>query len=407
MLRGADTMDASDVEDAFFRYEGNLLELSDRALEESPSARIHILRAGAARIFGLAPDPLSELAAARELPCDPVDESLASALEVFITQGPHQSVDRFGEHSKAFPDDLFGAYFRFSSLVVSGVPGNRERGMALVESDAHRMSGDWRFDSMLAMVREEQRRYDEARALADRTLVEQPACAPAAHVITHVNYETGEHEAGIAWLDEWSRDRVFLFYGTHFPWHNALHALALGDIEAALARFNDQIGPAAVIDAGSLLWRCRLASVEVHDTGVAAAAAAGPVLESMPTPFAVFNACLALAAAGDVDALASIARRLEADSRPAFADLIAPIARGLLAMVEGRTDDAVASIKPLLDDLPRLGGSDAQREVVEDTLLRAFVAAGRAEEAAPLLQARLERRPHALDCQLLAIARAI
>jgi hypothetical protein len=60
-----------------------------------------------------------------------------------------------------------------------------------------------------------------------------------------------------------------------------------------------------------------------------------------------------------------------------------------------------------LDDLPRLGGSDAQREVIEDTLLRAFVAAGRAEEAEPLLRARLERRPHALDCQLLAIATAI
>jgi tetratricopeptide (TPR) repeat protein len=400
-------MDAKDVEDAFFRYEGNLLELSERALLESPSARLHVLRAGAARIFGLAPDPLTELAAASELRSDPVDDSLASALEVFITQGPHKAVDQFVEHAKAFPDDLLGAYFRFSSLVVSGVPGNRERAMALVESDADRLGGDWRYDSLLAMVREEQRRYDEARVLADRTLADQPDCAPAAHVITHVNYETGEHAAGIAWLDEWSRDRTPLFYQTHFPWHNALHALALGDIEAALTRFHDQIGPAAVIDAGSLLWRCRLANTEVQDTGAAAAAAVAPVLEAMPTAFAVFNACLALAAAGDAGALASVAARLDADSRPAFADLMAPITRGLLAMVEGRTDDAVTSIRPLLDDLPRLGGSDAQREVIEDTLLRAFVAAGRAEEAEPLLRARLERRPHALDCQLLAIATAI
>ena len=400
-------MDARDVEDAFFRYDGDLLALPERALSESPSPRLHLLRAGAARIFGFAPDPLTEVSAARELPCDPVDDSLAAALEVFITQGPLKAVERFEEHATAFPDDLFGAYFRFSSLVVSGVPGNRERAMALVESDADRLSGNWRFDSLLAMVREEQRRDDEARELADRTLADQPGCAPAVHVITHVNYETGEHAAGITWLDEWRRDRAPLFYGTHFPWHNALHALALGDIEAALTRFDDQIGPEAVVDAGSLLWRCRLASADVHDKGVAAAAAVAPVLESLPTAFAVFNACLALAAAGDVDALASVSERLEADTRPAFADLIAPIARGLLAMVEGRPDDAVASIQPLLDDLPRLGGSDAQREVVEDTLLRALVAAGRPEEAEPLLRARLARRPHALDCQLLAIARAI
>jgi tetratricopeptide (TPR) repeat protein len=400
-------MDARDVEDAFFRYEGDLLELSERALLESPSARLHILRAAAARIFGLAPDPLTELAAARDLPCDPVDDSLASALEVFITQGPHKAVERFEEHARAFPDDLFGAYFRFSSLVVSGVPGNRERGMALVEADADRLGGDWRFDALLAMVREEQRRYDEARVLADRTLADQPDCAPAAHVITHVNYETGEHAAGIAWLDEWRRERSFLFYGTHFPWHNALHALALGDIEAALTRFNDEIGPAAVIDAGSLLWRCHMANAQVQDKGAAAAAAVEPVLQALPTAFAVFNACLALAAAGDADTLASVSDRLEVDARPAFADLIAPIARGLLAMVEGRPDDAVAFMQPLLDDLPRLGGSEAQREVVEDTLLRAFVAAGRAEEAEPLLRARLKRRPHVLDCQLLVIARAI
>jgi tetratricopeptide (TPR) repeat protein len=400
-------MDAQDVEDAFFRYEGDLLELSDQALAESPSARLHILRAGAARMFGLAPDPLAELAAAREMSRDPVDDSLASALEVFITQGPHQAVDPLVEHATTFPDDLLGAYFRFSSLVVSGVAGNRQRAMAMVEADANRLSGDWRYDSLLAMVCEEQRRYDEARALADRTLSSQPDCAPAAHVITHVNYETGEHAAGITWLDEWSRDRTPLFYQTHFPWHNALHALALGDIDEALTRFHDQIGPAAVIDAGSLLWRCRLANVEVHESGTAAAAAVAPVLEAMPTAFAVFNACLALAAAGDAVALASVCARLDADARPAFADLMAPVARGLLAMVEGRTDDTVASIQPVLDQLPRIGGSDAQREVIEDTLLRAFIAAGRAEEAEPLLRTRLERRPHAIDCQLLAIATAV
>ena len=86
---------------------------------------------------------------------------------------------------------------------------------------------------------------------------------------------------------------------------------------------------------------------------------------------------------------------------------IAPIARGLLAMVEGRADDAASFIQPLIGDLPRIGGSDAQREVIEDTLLRALVAVGRAEEATTLLRARLERRPHALDCQLLSVASAL
>jgi len=394
----------SDVEDAFYRYDGDLLEQTERALAAGPSPRLHLLRAVASRAFALGPDPLAELAAAKALPGGPADESLASALEVMLTASAAAAADRFVEYVEAFPNDLFGAFLRTSSLVISGVPGNRQRALALVEADAGRLGGDWRFDVLLAIVRLEQRRYDEARALADGILREQPGSAPAAHVITHVNYETGEHGAGMTWLEEWHRQRTVVGYQTHFPWHIALHALALGDVDEALARFRQGIGPAAVVDAGSLLWRCHLAGAAVLDLGAAAAAAAAPALAALPVPFAVFNACLALAAAGDADQLASVSERLEADTRPAFADLAAPIARGLLAMVEGRPEQAVVFLRPLADDLPRLGGSNAQLEVIEDTLLRALVATGRTEEAAALLRARLERRPHALDNQLLALA---
>lgn len=94
--------------------------LSEQALAESPSARLRLLRAGAGRIFAVAVDPLGEIAEARRLACEPVDDSLAAALEVFLSEGPYQAVERFAEHAEAFPDDLFGAYLRFSSLVVSG-----------------------------------------------------------------------------------------------------------------------------------------------------------------------------------------------------------------------------------------------------------------------------------------------
>jgi tetratricopeptide (TPR) repeat protein len=394
----------SQVEDAFYRYDGNLLEMSNQALGEAPSSRLHVIRAVAGRVFGLPIDRSKEFAAARELAVEPSEWSLLSAVEVFVGLGPAGAAEGLVEHSLSFPDDLLGGLLRYSALIMSGVPGNRARAVGLVESDAGRLGGNWRFDSLLAMVREEQRRYDEARALAERTLAEQPDNAPAAHVLAHVNYETGEHKAGITWLDEWSSNRSMLFYGTHFPWHNALHALALGDIDAAMERFHQQIGPGELIDAGSLLWRCHLAGTNVHQEGLEAAAAARSVVNSLPTPFVVFNACLALAAAGDADTLGSLINRLELDERPAFADLISPIAKSLLAMVEGRPDDAVTLLVPLEGDVPRLGGSDAQREVVEDTLLRALVAAEQFERAERLLRSRLQRRSHALDNQLLELA---
>ena len=46
-----------------------------------------------------------------------------------------------------------------------------------------------------------------------------------------------------------------------------------------------------------------------------------------------------------------------------------------------------------------LGGSRAQREVVEDTLVHALAMAGRTTEAADLLDGRLSRRTSALDAR--------
>jgi len=53
-------MDGRDVEDALFRFDGHFLELSEQVLAESPSARLHLLRAAAGRIFGIAIDPVAE-----------------------------------------------------------------------------------------------------------------------------------------------------------------------------------------------------------------------------------------------------------------------------------------------------------------------------------------------------------
>ena len=52
----------------------------------------------------------------------------------------------------------------------------------------------------------------------------------------------------------------------------------------------------------------------------------------------------------------------------------------------------------------RLGGSDAQREVVEDTLIAALLAAGRFDEARPVIDRRLDRRTCRRDEAFLAAA---
>lgn len=397
-------MNLSEVEDAFHRLDTDFFELTEQALAVEPHPRIRALRAAAAAPFLLPVDPSAELAVAEEMARQPADESLVRAVQALVQQGPRAAVTHLVGHTEAFPGDLIAVFFRTSALLFCGEQGARDRAMTLLEADAGAHRGDWRWDGHLAMVRQEQRRHDEARELAASALESEPAAGNAVHVLAHVNYETGEHAAGLRWLDEWRDEHTVAVYEQHFVWHTTLHLLAMGDLNGALNRYTNDIGPQDPINAGTLLWRCRLAGADVRELGRQAVMGAQPILESLPAAFPVFNVCFALAAAEDVEGLGALCTRLEADDRPGFDDLVAPIVRGLMAAVEGRHGDSAAILMGVLDDLSRVGGSNAQREVVEDTLVVALVEAGEVGEACSILENRLRRRPHAIDDNLLTKA---
>jgi hypothetical protein len=62
-------------------------------------------------------------------------------------------------------------------------------------------------------------------------------------------------------------------------------------------------------------------------------------------------------------------------------DVLAPVLDGLRAQVEGRHADAVELIRGALPQLERIGGSLAQRSVIDEALLRSLVECGRLDEA--------------------------
>jgi hypothetical protein len=51
----------------------------------------------------------------------------------------------------------------------------------------------------------------------------------------------------------------------------------------------------------------------------------------------------------------------------------------------------------VLNDLPRIGGSHAQREIVGDSLIVAYLRSGQSAKTDPMLRSRLERRPSRRD----------
>jgi len=117
----------------------------------------------------------------------------------------------------------------------------------------------------------------------------------------------------------------------------------------------------------------------------------GALLVEPPTPFVGLHAAIALAAVGDCRRLAQLRRSAAARGSAAFTDTVAPLADALMHLVHGDADRATDALLAL-PGVDRLGGSAAQREIVEDTTIYCAIQAGRRDIAQSLLQTRLGRR---------------
>ena len=77
------------------------------------------------------------------------------------------------------------------------------------------------------------------------------------------------------------------------------------------------------------------------------------------------------------------------------------LARGLAAFERGDFAGAIEALAPLAGENERIGGSRAQHDLIEFTLLKAYIDAGRWEAARPLLSAR---RPGASGVPVMGVA---
>ena len=264
---------------------------------------------------------------------------------------------------------------------------------------------------------EESGRYDEAEATGRRALAGAARVPWAIHAVAHVMEMQGRHEEGARWMGEWRRDwgaregegsdvEANGFAG-HLGWHEALFALEGLDTDTALRVFDDYLDASRIeitlqrVDAAALLWRLRLLGADVGDRWQQLVAA-WP-LDAAAAGRSVFNdahATMALIGAGEkaqaqdwVALCIDEAERRAGWNRDVSRELGAPLMHGLLAFGAGNHVSAAATIAPLRERLARIGGSHAQRDVVEQTLLAA--AANGADRAAgrALLAARTRARP--------------
>ena len=105
---------------------------------------------------------------------------------------------------------------------------------------------------------------------------------------------------------------------------------------------------------------------------------------------------LACVATDDRDGIAGIVTELEqraAAGRSPAGDVVPRLAAGLAAYGRGDWAAAIAGLEPALAETVRIGGSRAQRDLIENTLLAAYLKDGRAADARRLVAAHADRRP--------------
>jgi hypothetical protein len=356
-------------------------------------------------------EPAREAAArARELAKDatPRERSHVNAVALTIEGKPVDALAAIHEHLRQWPRDAMVVAPATGVFGLIGFSGRQEREeelYRLLHDLAPHYDGDWWFACVHAFAAAESGRLDEAWRLIETGTIANPRNAHGAHIRVHVLHEMGEMTRAMEYLDNWmpSYDRRGLLH-CHLSWHVALTALSVGRPERAWDAYRSAVHPGGswgppinvASDAAAFLWRAELAGCErqaaswreVRDYALKWFPKAG-------LPFADVHVGLACAANDDLAGLERLAvelrERIAAGKYPS-GTVVPNIVDGFTAYTRSDWAGAIRSLERALPETVRIGGSRAQRDLIEYTLIAAYLKAGRLADACTLVGRRTDRR---------------
>jgi hypothetical protein len=194
----------------------------------------------------------------------------------------------------------------------------------------------------------------------------------------------------------------------HIWWHKSLFHLELGEYAAALEIYDGSLlatmRPASmsICNAAALLWRLDMLGCGLGDRWQQLAAKWYGHADGKLYVFPDVHAAMTELRAGHVEAFErrrQEMRRTAADGTELgaiYREIGLPVVEGLLAFHEGAYAQAVEHLLPARFDLWKMGGSNAQRDVIDWTLAEAAVRAGQKDVALSLAHERLATRPHSV-----------
>ncbi len=296
----------------------------------------------------------------------------------------------------------------------SGRHGQKHQISVLMDGLAPHYGDDPWFLAYHAMALSEDGQLAAARQKIEKSVTTNPTNAHGAHGFAHVCYESGEPDTAHAYLSSWlaTYPHDGFFHG-HLSWHLSLVELQAGNWAEALRLYRDAItigrhsgGPQQQMsDATAFLWRSELAGYPRDLT--AWRAMYDYAKTALPRPgsgLADLHVLLAQAVVGDdagLDERAGLMEKLACEGRYPSGSYLPELSRAFMAFERGDLPAAIDALARLHGQSDRIGGSRAQHDLIEFTLLKACIDAGRLVEAQRVLSAR---RPGASGVPVAGIA---
>ena len=250
---------------------------------------------------------------------------------------------------------------------------------------------------------EENADYRQAEARARAALDHNSRDVWSVHALAHVFEMEGSQRDGVEFLTSSAPDWSPSYFAIHNWWHRGLYHLELSEIREALALYDDPIRAGRstawldVVDAAALLWRLSLFGVDVTERAEQLAADIDDLVSSPVYIFNDWHAVMAFGLAGNAERTERVIASNRHLSAPTNAGAAERAGLALLeafgAFAAGHPDRA---IDLLIDIRPRanaVGGSHAQRDVIDLTLIAAAARAGDDSLARALVTERIARKP--------------
>lgn len=383
----------------------------DRALAASPELTMgHVLKAWL-NLLGTEPAGIAvaqaSCAAAEDLPADEREQAHLAAARA-LTQGRWREAGlRLEDLSARFPRDALALqvghqidFFRGDSRML------RDRiARALPAWDAG-MPGWHGVLGMHAFGLEETGDYATAEAQGRRSVEAEPRDSWAWHAVAHVHEMRNVPHEGIAWLeparDTWSNGS---FLATHNTWHLALYYLELDRHDDVLRLYDEAIGGTGsavvldLVDAAAILWRLHLRGVDVGDRFGAIADRWAAVGGAGQYAFNDLHAMIAYVGADRGHAQREVieaqraAMETELDNAAFTREVGHPATQAIAAFGTGDYALATSLLRSIRSGAHRFGGSHAQRDLLDLTLLEAARRGNDPGLAVALAAERLALRP--------------